>query len=639
MSTKIPKACEPCRLRKKRCSGTHPCDHPDCQDSPSTCVYRNKTRNRRSKRDSSHPLSQLPFPESGQSVDGTSPLSLSSRQNAETGPDSGVQQEVYHSVTETHLSPTSTDSSQLYYGPSSYFAFLQQIHRGVLPLISHGQSDGSEAQSGLDTFMQRSIFFGTASRISPEALRSENIQLAPVSREMAHEFLELFKATSYHRLPFYTTKASFLAMLAIGALATPQTDLAETLFTEARREAVILDDAVTLKTLQLSLLFADYQINMGRPNSTYLHLGVACRRAFALGLHLGALSTRLDSLTLKNHQTTIWSLYFFETYQSLSLGRRSGLKLKDIACPFPTEPLPTVRQCRIAIIMEDAAEAIYGRKSTSIRQLYAVAEELRSRLHQFAQDCGIGSATTQESLEIHESITLHNRMWNRNLYFTKKLTISGVYYHAIILIFRPFLVANQAMRVTGGASEIKDMWLRQACRHAIDASHDSIDFFSNISQTCRPSKYSYNMEYIQKALQALSSMVADEPVTSSLNSIRRVLETIETSITGRIGGRQAMMVDSATMSPHQHSRIQFPSVDQLGTNESGRMILLSEGNGTEDNRSNPIAPGFPDTVIDQDWTNSAHFNLNVMTTDLFNFFPLDMTTPLNHAVGDSVQMP
>lgn len=341
MNSKIPKACEPCRLRKKRCNGSHPCSHPGCQDSPQTCVYRPKIRNRKSKRDNKNnnnnqSTTQLPLLGSGHSVNGSSPSSWNSRQSVEPSTDQGVQQEVYHSVTETHLSPTSTDSSQLFYGPSSYFAFLQQIHRGVLPSTHNGLSEQSETRSGLDTFMQRSIFFGTPSRISPEAIRSESIQLAPVSREMAREFLESFKTTSYRRLPFYTlseldglletlynpqcarnippqTKASFLAMLAIGALSTPQTDLAETLFTEARREAVILDDAVTLKTLQLSLLFADYQINMGRPNSTYLHLGVACRRAFALGLHLGALSTRLDSLTLQNHQTTIWSLYFYET--------------------------------------------------------------------------------------------------------------------------------------------------------------------------------------------------------------------------------------------------------------------------------------------------------------------------------------
>ncbi|KPA36176.1 c6 zinc finger protein [Fusarium langsethiae] len=513
-------------------------------------------------------------------------------------------------------------SSQLFYGPSSYFAFLQQIHRGVLPVIGHGQSEGGEARSGLDTFMQRSIFFGTPSRISPEALRSESVQLAPVSREMAHEFLQLFKTTTYHRLPFYTmseldglleslyspqrarnippqTKASFLAILAIGALSTPQTDIAETLFMDARREAVILDDAVTLKTLQLSLLFADYQVNMGRPNSTYLHLGVACRKAFALGL-----STKLDSLTFQNHQTTIWSLYFYETL-ALSLGRRSGLKLKDIACPFPTEPPALVRQYRIARIMEDAAENIYGRKATSIRQLYVIAEELRGRLHQFAQDWGIGSAqlaTTQEPLDIYESITLHN-----------------LYYHALILIFRPFLVANQAMRVTGGKSDIKqDMWMRQACRHAIDAAQDSIQYFSNISQECR------------RAIQSLSFTVADEPVISALNSIRRVLETIEASISGHTGGRQVMAMDNVTTSPHQYSRIEFPSVDQLGENESGRMIFLTEDTGTEDDRSYPLAQN---ALMAQDWTNSTHFNLNVMTTDLFNFFPLDITTPMSHTTG------
>ncbi|CAF3560121.1 unnamed protein product [Fusarium graminearum] len=94
------------------------------------------------------------------------------------------------------------------------------------------------------------------------------------------------------------TKASFLAILGISALATPQTDFTETLFTEARREAVILDDIMTLKTIQLSLLFTDYQINIGRPNSIYLHLSVTCRKAFTLGLHLRALSTQLDTTTL-----------------------------------------------------------------------------------------------------------------------------------------------------------------------------------------------------------------------------------------------------------------------------------------------------------------------------------------------------
>ncbi|QGI88769.1 hypothetical protein CEK25_003725 [Fusarium fujikuroi] len=293
--------------------------------------------------------------------------------------------------------PLPTDSSQLFYGPSSYFAFLQQIHRGILPTTDHGKHEGNKTQSGLDTFMQRSIFFGTPPKISPEAIRSESIQLSTISREMAQDLLQGFKITSHYRLPFYTieeldsllqmtydsryaqnippqTKASFLAILAIGALSTPQTDLAATLFTEARREAVILEDAVTLQTLLLSLLFADYQVNIGRPTSTYMHLGMACRKALALGLHIGALSTRLDSLTLQKHQTTLWSLYFYETYQARTLGRQSSPRWKDITCPFPTEPLPIIRLCRIAKIMEDAAEEqLYFGSCTSRQRSYVVA--------------------------------------------------------------------------------------------------------------------------------------------------------------------------------------------------------------------------------------------------------------------------
>lgn len=54
-----------------------------------------------------------------------------------------------------------------------------------------------------------------------------------------------------------------------------------------------------------------------------------------------------------------------------------------------------------------------------------------------------------------------------------------VYYHAILLIFRPFLVAKHAMRVKGG-KDVREMWLRQACRYAVDAAQDSIEFVGSM---------------------------------------------------------------------------------------------------------------------------------------------------------------
>lgn len=71
-----------------------------------------------------------------------------------------------------------------------------------------------------------------------------------------------------------------------------------------------------------------------------------------------------------------------------------------------------------------------------------------------------------------------------------------VYYHAILLTFRPFLIvaaARQRQRLvaadtsgnTPGISLAGDeMWLREACRYAVDSSRDQISFMlSSIRET------------------------------------------------------------------------------------------------------------------------------------------------------------
>lgn len=464
---KISKACEPCRARKIRCNGSRPACQ-NCHADPSLCVYRAKARIRKSLKnpdrinatlarrdagpsDLSQPAAGAEYNAAGDrgilSGDGDegvgSPASdghvMAGTSSEKPLASQRCQSDPIHidgGVTETHLAPTNFDSSQLFYGPSSNFAFLQQVHRGILSKVSHpqpqyGRHRGRD-RSGLDTFMQRSIFFGTPSRVDIEAIRSSRVQLQQISFDRAKEFLENFKVSSYSRMGFYSipelddllrqlyhgddlippqTKACFLAMLAIGALWSEHTDLAETLYIQAKREAVVFDDAVTLQMLQFSLLMSDYQINMGRPNSTYLHLGVACRKAYALGLHKDGPSHRNGEGSLAKHRHTLWLLYFYETCQALTLGRRASMSISDISCPFPTDPPFVANLCRVAKIMEDGAKLIYGRKSESLRQLYITAEGLYAQLRRFAESCDIASAhsnQTQSPTEAIETLTLHN---------------------------------------------------------------------------------------------------------------------------------------------------------------------------------------------------------------------------------------
>lgn len=336
-NSKISKACEPCRRRKVRCDGTEPCSN--CQSHPLACAYRLKARVRPRRQ-------QLPCTQTNLSTaqhttehehsippDSTSP---NSRQESRQEPAA----DVYRGIVGAHLAPQVADSSQLFYGPSSTFAFIQQIHRQILPLqpipdVNRCQGEQADGSS-LDLFRQRAIFFGVPLRAdigSPAHVRSEFHIVELVSKELATEFLDNFKVASLRLLPFFTEEALdrllqhmyadggrqmhpqkqalFLIILAIGALSTTRTELAETLFLQAKREAVPYEEAVTLSMIQFSLLIADYQINMGRPNAAYLHVGAACRKALAWGLNTA--TGNVGPEYLQERHTTLWCMYYMET--------------------------------------------------------------------------------------------------------------------------------------------------------------------------------------------------------------------------------------------------------------------------------------------------------------------------------------
>lgn len=341
---RVSKACETCRRRKKKCDGNEPCQN--CQPAGTECLYRIKARARPSRastrvgRGPSVPepaCSPAPTEPLVEESPGDSPLARPGCSTLGLSSAEDPSPQVYDCVAAHHHAPRSTDSSQLYYGPSSNFAFLQQVRRSILSCGAEteaGNRPGLQAdEAGLDMFMQRNIFFGVPLRISPMAPPpvvpySDVLVLVPL--ELARGFLGNFKGTSLLLYPFldamrldamlektYTHESRtspqpgrrilLFLCLAIGALGSVQTDLAERLFLEAKRDAVLYEDTVSLFTIQLSLLMADYQSNMGRPNSAYLHMGQACRKGLALGLNIAT-----EARETQERSVTLWCLYFHE---------------------------------------------------------------------------------------------------------------------------------------------------------------------------------------------------------------------------------------------------------------------------------------------------------------------------------------
>lgn len=338
--TKISKACEPCRRRKTRCNGSQPCNA--CSHQPSQCSYRAKARDRASARNhSAKGHDQHVSREESERLStgiaiASPPSSTPGRTDERAGP------EVYHGITATHYHGTSSsECAQLFYGPSSNFAFLQQLHRS---LVFHGlgkekdpsQSEGHEGGDGLDMFVQRSVFFGIPSRLDAAHPARAHELAGVISAAQASVFLHEFKTVTLHLLPLFTEveldnmvedyfatntptaprvqqRALTLAVMAVGALSTDQTDVAEILYAQAKTTAIMFDEAVTLSMIQLSLLFSDFQVNLGRPNSAYIHLGTASRKALAMGLNREA-TGMVSSEGLEKRRATMWCLYFHERY-------------------------------------------------------------------------------------------------------------------------------------------------------------------------------------------------------------------------------------------------------------------------------------------------------------------------------------
>ncbi|KAL6405432.1 C6 zinc finger domain protein [Ilyonectria robusta] len=662
---RIPKACEPCRRRKVKCNGQRPCQ--SCRSNPSACAYRLKARSYL-RRAVSPPAPLCPAYPSLDRVEAEASVPARSRERSFEGP----SPHLHDSVAAMHLAPQPTDSSQLFYGPSSNFAFLQQIHRAI---VSRGSSsltgrpcDLIQDGAGLDLFMQRNVFFGVPLRVDPAVIthfdpRTGLIDLVP--RHLAVAFLDNFKAASLQLLPFFSTSeldglleevyspghssevqplkgALFFMVLAIGALSTTQTEIADTLFLAAKRESAVYEEAVTIPVIQLSLLIADYQLNMGRPSSGYIHVGNACRKGLALGLDTATPNLTPREIHVRN--CTLWSLYFFETWLSFTVGRRSVIRREDIGCPHPAGQQLLVNLCDLAVIVEDSARSLWLGKSESLSQLYQTAQELYERIRRWGQTVGIGAIHPRREGAVESPIS--------------RLTLHNVYFHLVHTTFRPFLIAEYVLYTSSDKRNIGELWFRQACRNATDAAIDSIDFMHTMFQSIdvtkirrydsffveascsvllfdslrHHSKYPNNLVYIKKGLHCLQRMTNDEPVTSVILSQRRILEAVQASVSA--GGTTPSSDAATQLMPSrseehsqvcEHPNIEHPSLDQTISQTTNDLIHLHERTSLLPNDAFPnnlaTLPYDEASLLQQPW---PQFNFDVVTTDLFNYFPIDL---------------
>ncbi|KAJ6115455.1 hypothetical protein N7486_001233 [Penicillium sp. IBT 16267x] len=583
---RIPKACQECRKRKIRCNGLNPCK--TCQQRETPCVYRDFIRHRRKKNEYRGARSerQVHQPSPDSTTQPPRPRSSSVMNNFPT------------SVSATHMASPSCQM-QLYYGPTSHFALMQHIYRDLIanPTPHPGPSSGvDEAGAGLDLFSFRRIFFGTPD--TPDAGRLSSVGEMPVMflpYDLAKMFLARYLSSLYlltpHHPPIYfencleqlynpspgkhpdtLTQAIVLLSVAIAAVGTEYFAWGDIIYERVKASLTPYDEVVNLQTVQISLLmissilsslyggfanenliYANYQNEQGRPNSAFLHLGSAARKALAAGLHKDVPDGEVQTPEMVElRRITFWSLYLFETWFCFHTGRPSSLSLKDVAIENTQDPFirSLVHLCKT---ISRSTNEIYGQNHESLLHMWRVARSINNDLRghdEFARQMGFGLDTTIQTGSIGMRQTI----------------FTTLYYHTLLLTFRPFLIFRghllrqrkaAARQATGSSNRPKEIpsWLNEACNHALAAARKTIHHLSEASRVndlvgqMRYHGYfigssaftliydlihdtqaaATHLPWVYASLQILSAMRPGDPISSSIAAIQTTLRNINPS--------------------------------------------------------------------------------------------------------------
>ncbi|KAJ2898356.1 hypothetical protein MKZ38_003984 [Zalerion maritima] len=507
---KVSKACEECRARKVRCDGSEPCRH--CTQRSTQCVYRAKPRNR--KRKTQPQQQQQPQSRQQQNqqkhdeesvaaasiISGNTPATQALTPPPHGDHDSGIP--MHHSVAATHRSSPSCPLQQLYYGPTSNFSLLHSIYHQVTNnrpgWDDPGAHEVEEVGPGLDHFSHRRLFFGDLADGDGEGTDCSAMFLDPT---LATECLERYLATYYQLMPvlsrqeyrrridqLYASPAVFstdspntilvLLAMALGASMLNHEKVAQFLFLKAKKGACKLDEVVNIQ-------YAHFQSERAKPNSCFLYVGTAMRKAVAAGLHKDANTQGgLSKEDIAQRRLTFWSVYFWETWICFSLGRPTSAPDPGTSVPAPVDHPHMLALIQLSRIMSACASRIYNTKHQSLLTVWNAADDVRRQLHEFAQkpghamDIGLNGETAHGHLGVFQAM------------------VSTMYNHTLLLAFRPFLVLRAKLRRHSSASGEQvypsPAGLDSTCDRCLEAARHSIAFLTTSCRhniMCREIKY------------------------------------------------------------------------------------------------------------------------------------------------------
>ncbi|EHK21192.1 uncharacterized protein TRIVIDRAFT_133555, partial [Trichoderma virens Gv29-8] len=523
----INKACEECRVRKIRCEGGNPCCR--CSKRNMQCVYRFKVRNRLKKtRVKSKPLPKKHNQETSLE------RQVNRSHESETEGNQGFH---IHSIAAL---PMPSYNFQLHYGPSSNFSIMHLVSSQIsgVPQPLGRSEEVAQVGPGLDLFEYRFLFFGDLAD-SNKSVPTAGVQFTTLpSQELSNQLLERYLSTYWHLLPIVTKEifrhrlaqmysspgvCAFdsldgmvvLAAMAVGASMMGEEKVAQMLFQGVRTNARRASEYVNIQSIHLELLLAQFRMERSKPHSGFMHVGNATRKAIAAGLHRGV-NIRGKPEDASQRRLAFWCTYVWEVWVCFILGRQTSISELGLDVPVPTDNKIIAALVKLTKIVSHCADRIYNQTYESLVHMWDVVNEIRGELREFAneqrKEIGLEPDRVSCTGELGFCLT----------------TISAMYHHTHLLLFRPFLILRAKLDLipptirTPALNKLDKLaWLNGACENCLDTAQKCIRlqrtvymafflegacFVLGFDMLSNKSRRTIHLPYMQNAVACLSTM-------------------------------------------------------------------------------------------------------------------------------------
>ncbi|KAK8217847.1 finger protein [Phyllosticta capitalensis] len=509
---RVTRACDRCKLRKTRCSGTWPCNN--CSQSGLECKYNATYRRGRL------PPIHRETDESGL-LGRTSP-GTNAGDDEETYRFSPLDQEAQQSETEGDRSsrsrppddfqdPSQNDQQGHYVGPSSAASVLLRIQRTVERQRSSVSSDSSIFTFGdLPLPEHDPSLFILPAESEGRALMARYFDFAAPTHRFLHRntieewFRELYETNGEMRKKSDArSRTAVLLMVFAQAMIFSKSGTREQnarssarFFSAAEQQLAGEKGGIRLTSVQARLAQCLYLLAQSRINHCWSLFGNTAHLVLALGMHR---KRRPDTSLSTNHievecrKRTFWNAYNLDTYLSVALGRPRTFHDEDIDQELPTSvndfdlhrreirPVPAnslsimsgcIAHIELSRIMAATLRDLYGIKPLSRERQQTLADKNNKSLEDWRKKI---SFIVDNGFD--DSFIMPIFLRQRNV-------LNLAYWHAQILIHRPFLLRNFANLTNSTDERVAD---RQEppgrIRNCMDAAMNIANHVDKMSAT------------------------------------------------------------------------------------------------------------------------------------------------------------